>query len=262
MLLPVPTIAAIEEMLTITASRRLLHQGRECSNCRKRPAHVRGENRVDQLVRQGLQVVMRYHPGKPGGVHEHVAAPILLLDHRSRGADQGRFQHRDPHCLVARSGQFRYDSLCLLGFAVVANNNSCARLSQAPGGGRSDRATPAGDNGYLVLQVHLASLPSIEGRIERRAGFGKSDDPGLRAVLFPRLSPRRRFGSETQSNRCIRSSATARDGGGAAMAVGRPQPLSGRSIAYSSTTGLRICRRSADLAGIPCIRADRRPGRR
>ena len=57
MLLPVPTIAATDEMFTITASPEPLHQRCEGSDGREGPADISGEDGVDQVVGQGFQVV-------------------------------------------------------------------------------------------------------------------------------------------------------------------------------------------------------------
>jgi hypothetical protein len=57
MLLPVPTIAATDDIHDYRIA-RLLHQRRERSDGRERPAHIGGEDRVDQVVRQFLQVAV------------------------------------------------------------------------------------------------------------------------------------------------------------------------------------------------------------
>ena len=133
MLLPVPTIAATLEMFTITRVAGFFHQWSESADGCERTADVGGENSIDQVVGQRIQIVMRNHAGEAGRVYQDIAAAIVALDHGGGFANQGRFQHRYADGAMADAGQGLQHDVRLFGLAVVADDDFRAGGGQALG---------------------------------------------------------------------------------------------------------------------------------
>ena len=75
--LPVPCSAAPDEMLTMTPSPDSLQQRREGADRRERSPHIGGQHLVDQIVVERFEIVVRHHPGEPGGIDQDVGAAVF-----------------------------------------------------------------------------------------------------------------------------------------------------------------------------------------
>ena len=125
--LPVPCSAAPDEMLTMTPSPDSLQQRREGADRRERPAHIGGQHLVDQIVVERFEVVVRHHPGEPGGIDQHVGAAVFLAHRGGDLADLRGVLERQAHRLVAAAGQLAHDRIGALDALVVADHDLARR---------------------------------------------------------------------------------------------------------------------------------------
>ena len=185
--LPVPDCAAPEEMLTMTAVARLAQQRDKGADRRERPAHIGGQHLVDQIVVERVEVVVRHHPGKPGGIDQDVGATELLPDRGGDPLDLGGVLERQIHRLVAAAGQFADHGSGAVDALVVADDDARSGLGKQARAGGADPAAGAGDDGNLAVQG------SANLRRHHSLPSGSIADATRRIrVLSPRSPPARR----------------------------------------------------------------------
>ena len=120
-------------------------------------AHIGGQHPVDQIVVERVEIVVRHHPGKPGGIDEDVGAAELLPDRRGDLAYLGgvfeRQMHRPVEAGVSAAGQLADHRVGALNALVVADDDARSRLGKKPRTGGADPAAGAGDHRNLAAEI-------------------------------------------------------------------------------------------------------------
>ena len=99
-----------------------------------------------------FEVVVRHHPGEPGGIDQHVGAAVFLAHRGGDLADLRGVLERQAHRLVAAAGQLAHDRIGALDALVVADHDLRAGLRRTAS--RSRAPMP------LLAPVMTATLPS------------------------------------------------------------------------------------------------------
>jgi hypothetical protein len=149
MLLPVPLCAAPDEVDDDPVAAGAQHRDKGADR-RKRPAHIGGQHRIDQIVVERFEVVMRDHPGEAGGVDQDVGAPEAILNRGGNLADLRAVFQRQVHCLVAVAGQLGDQCCGTIGSLVVAYDDARPRSGEQPDACRTDAAAAAGHHRDLA----------------------------------------------------------------------------------------------------------------
>ena len=117
---------------------------------RERPAHIGGQHRVDQIVVERFEIVVRHHPGKSRGIDQDVGAAEAVLDRRGDLADLGAVFQRQVHRLVATARQLGDQRRRPVGSLVVADDDLRPRAGEEPHACRADAAAAAGHDRDLA----------------------------------------------------------------------------------------------------------------